>query len=412
LAVVAPCGAANRGWSGRDRAAVVDWWSGALFSPKTLLSTAVSAPGAAVRRALGRRSAALVGERRLCGFPKDWLMIRRPMLPRACPGILFVFLMIMSAAAQAQDATTQDRLDRLERDLSMLQRQVYRSTGGEAPAGAESGSNAAVDLQVRMDRLEQQMRDLTGRVEDETNQFQQLSQRLEQINSDIDVRLGQVQTREGGPALPPRPPVGAFANAEASPYADTASMPPYRRPPPPPPPPGYGTLTPPGSEMGAPPSYNGQAQLTPPPMASAGGAETLRPPGSDTMPAGSASEQYNAAFGLLRQADYQAAEEALRTFVQQHPNDPLAGNAQYWLGESFYVRGRYSDAAAAFADGYKRYPRGPKAADSLLELGKSLARADQRHNACIALMQLDHDFPHPSSAIKERAMQEKKRLGC
>ena len=92
--------------------------------------------------------------------------------------------------------------------------------------------------------------------------------------------------------------------------------------------------------------------------------------------------------------------------------DPLAGNAQYWLGESFYARGKYAEAAAAFADGYKRYPRGPKAADGLLKLGMSLARANQKHNACIALMQLDHDFPHPGSAIKDRSAQEKKRLGC
>ncbi len=138
----------------------------------------------------------------------------------------------------------------------------------------------------------------------------------------------------------------------------------------------------------------------------------MRPPGDETLPSASPSSQYNAAFGLLRRADYPAAEDALRNFIQQYPTNPLAGNAQYWLGESFYVRGKYADAAAAFAEGYKRYPRGPKAADGLLKLGMSLARADQKHNACIALMQLDHEFPHPGSAIKDRSAQEKKRLGC
>jgi tol-pal system protein YbgF len=138
----------------------------------------------------------------------------------------------------------------------------------------------------------------------------------------------------------------------------------------------------------------------------------LRPPGALALPSGSASAQYNSAFGLLRRADYPAAEDALRSFVEQHPNDPLAGNAQYWLGESFYARGRYAEAAAAFAEEYKRYPKGPKAADGLLKLSMSLARANQKHNACIALMQLDHDFPHPGSAVKDRATQEKKRLGC
>jgi tol-pal system protein YbgF len=130
------------------------------------------------------------------------------------------------------------------------------------------------------------------------------------------------------------------------------------------------------------------------------------------LPPGSALDQYNFAFGLIKQADYPAAEAALRSFVQQHPNDTLAGNAQYWLGETYYQRERFSDAASAFAEGYKRYPKGTKAPDNLLKLGMSLARTNQRQNACTALAQLDHDFPNPGNAIKERAKDEKKKLGC
>ena len=130
------------------------------------------------------------------------------------------------------------------------------------------------------------------------------------------------------------------------------------------------------------------------------------------MPGSSPSEQYNHAYGLLKQADYPAAEEAFRNFVSQHPGDSLAGSAQYWLGETFYARGKYADAATAFAEGYKRYPKGTKAADDLLKLGMSLARANQKQNACVALAQLDRDFPHPGAAIKDRAVAEKKRLGC
>ena len=102
-------------------------------------------------------------------------------------------------------------------------------------------------------------------------------------------------------------------------------------------------------------------------------AGNLRPPSAGELPAGSASAQYNAAFGLLKQADYPAAEEALKTFIAQHPKDPLAGSAQYWLGETYYARGRYAEAASAFAEGYKNYPKGTKAADDLLKLGMSLA---------------------------------------
>ena len=99
-------------------------------------------------------------------------------------------------------------------------------------------------------------------------------------------------------------------------------------------------------------------------------------------------------------------------FVAQHPKDPLAGSAQYWLGETYYTRGRYAEAASAFAEGYKNYPKGTKAADDLLKLGMSLARANQKQNACVAFAQLDHDFPLPGAAIRDRATVEKKRLGC
>ena len=161
-------------------------------------------------------------------------MIRRPFLPQAYPAALCVLVAMAAVApARAQDAVTAERLDRLERDLSMLQRQVYRG-GGAPPPGAESSGGTAVDLQVRMDRIEQQMRDLTGRVESETNQVQQLSQRLEQVNSDIDLRLGQGQGRQAG-APPPRPPTAAWASAAPASLADPAATVPafYGRPPPP-----------------------------------------------------------------------------------------------------------------------------------------------------------------------------------
>ena len=132
-------------------------------------------------------------------------MIRRSFLPQARPALLLVMLSMAPAVmafaqdAAAQDAATQERLDRIERDLSMLQRQVYRDSGDTAPAGV-AGTSTAVNLQVRMDRLEQQMRDLTGRVENMTNEVEQLRQRLEQVNSDIDVRLGQGQAQLSGSA--------------------------------------------------------------------------------------------------------------------------------------------------------------------------------------------------------------------
>jgi tol-pal system protein YbgF len=350
-------------------------------------------------------------------------MIRRLILrpPRSILFLAFVAVTLPNPAARAQDRAMQDRLDRLERDLSMLQRQVYR--GGPAQV-VGAGSPGAVDAELRMERLEAQMRELTGRVEDAVNGVEQLRRRLEQINSDIDLRFSQGQGQSQGPArnsalsahasagMTDSSPAGQFAMRGPFPNAGSVRSSPATDPVPPgtlvPPPPermgGAGTLTPPGT-----PSGPTQPVPDTPSFEAAG---NFRPPSARGLPSASASEQYNAAFGLLKQADYPAAEGALRSFVAQHPKDALAGSAQYWLGETYYARGRYAEAATAFAEGYKNYPKGSKAADDLLKLGMALARANQKQNACVAFAQLDHDFPNPGSSVKEHSLAEKKRLGC
>ena len=54
-------------------------------------------------------------------------------------------------------------------------------------------------------------------------------------------------------------------------------------------------------------------------------------------------------------------KKRLWLFLEKHPQDDLASNAQYWLGETYYVRKNYQDAAFAFAEGYQRYPESRKA---------------------------------------------------
>ena len=80
-------------------------------------------------------------------------------------------------------------------------------------------------------------------------------------------------------------------------------------------------------------------------------------------------QKYEAAYGLLLQQEYGAAQQAFADFVGQHGKHRLAGNAQYWLGETFYVRGRYKDAAGAFLAGYRKFAASAKAPDSLSQTG-------------------------------------------
>jgi tol-pal system protein YbgF len=350
-------------------------------------------------------------------------MSRQSLLPCAWLSIAFGLAVVGAPTmAWSQDSSTQERLDRLERDLNMLQRQVYR---GAPPAVGGGGGGLAVDSQIRMDRLEAQMRDLTGRVEEFVNQIEQIRQRVEQVSSDVDTRFGQT-TAGAGPLAPVNPapvrpgsaglprPTRQFA-AE-TPGAADEDLPPPRRAsgtlPGAPFPPGTAVAPPGGTDPDAPAPIFGT--LTPPSAKTelAGAAPAGRPPATGVLGGGSAAEQYNHAFGLLKQADYPAAEAALKAFVEQHPTDPMAGNAQYWLGETYYTRSRFLEAASAFAEGYKRYPKSAKAADNLLKLSMALGRANQKQNACLALAQLDHDFPKAGAAVIEHAAAEKKRLGC
>ncbi|HWE75060.1 MAG TPA: tol-pal system protein YbgF [Stellaceae bacterium] len=264
------------------------------------------------------------------------------------------------------------------------------------PARAQSG----FQTDQRIDALQDQMRQMTGRIEELNNEVIQLKAQLDRQASDNDVRFQQLQG--GGGALntaPPQP--NQFGPGSGSP---SAQLPPQPRPP-------LGA----GADPSQPPSRSGNlgtlssGRQPPPPdepppqqQAAAGGA----------LPSGNAQDQYNYAMGLLTQANYPAAEQAMRAFVQKYPKDPLAGNAQYWLGETFYVRKDYGNAATAFAQGYEKYPKGPKAADDLLKLGMSLTALNQKADACRSFARLAHDFPSPPQSIKDRLTAERQRAGC
>ena len=130
------------------------------------------------------------------------------------------------------------------------------------------------------------------------------------------------------------------------------------------------------------------------------------------LPAGTGKQQYDFAFSLLRQANYDQAEVALQEFVRAHGKDPLASNARYWLGETFYVRAAYVQAAEVFLEGYQADPKGPKAPDSLLKLGMSLAGLDKKREACAAFDKLLKDFPSANAGLKNTVAREKQKSGC
>ncbi len=127
------------------------------------------------------------------------------------------------------------------------------------------------------------------------------------------------------------------------------------------------------------------------------------------LPAGDAGSLYRQAYGDLQQ-DYRAAEAAFRQFLALYPNDTLAGNAQYWLGETHFARGDYKGAADAYLKGYKAYQKSEKAPDTLLKLGMSLAALGQKQEACSTFGELDAKYPKAPEACA-RPGQERARQG-
>jgi tol-pal system protein YbgF len=130
------------------------------------------------------------------------------------------------------------------------------------------------------------------------------------------------------------------------------------------------------------------------------------------LPGGDAQTLYQQGYGALLQKDYAGAEDAFRQLVDTYPNDPLAGDAQYWIGESYYVRGQYKNAADAFLHGYKKYKKGQKAPDTLLKLGMSLAELGQKEAACSTFNELKAKFPQAPQHIGEEAKFWRKKAGC
>jgi tol-pal system protein YbgF len=126
----------------------------------------------------------------------------------------------------------------------------------------------------------------------------------------------------------------------------------------------------------------------------------------------SPKQLYETAYGYLLQRDYGAAEAAFDDFLRRHPNDPLAGNAQYWLGESLYVRGQYRAAAGAFLKGYQTYSKSAKAPENLLKLAMSLNKLGQKDAACSSFQELATKFPSAPPHVKTTAQAERQRAGC
>ena len=123
-------------------------------------------------------------------------------------------------------------------------------------------------------------------------------------------------------------------------------------------------------------------------------------------------EIYQRAYSILSKGDIEAARIAFKTFIEDYPDHNLTSNAYYWLGQTFYVRQFYQNAATTFAEGYIKFPKGSKAADQLFKLAISLDSLKKTTEACATFKKLDEKFPNAPSRISNRAKTYKEKLDC
>lgn len=307
------------------------------------------------------------------------------------------------AWAQTDTRGLVDRLDRLERDLNTLQSQVYRNqvggttvitspalgggspTSGATPSGNVSGDAYSI-LDSRLNALESQVRDLTGQVEKINFTGNQLSSKIDRMQADNDFRFKELETKVGVGGAP------AGASAGDKPPADAGQPAPGALPGAPP-----GNLVHSGNQSSAPPAPSTPAAATSAPPALVGKTP---------------QEQYDYAFGLLRNSDYDGSTRAFQAFIAQHPQDPLAGNAMYWLGQIPYSQGQYEQAAVTFLDAYRKYPKSAKAGESLLKVGLAMSNLGKKKEACAALARFTGEYPDAADNLRRQATQEKQKLQC
>ena len=130
------------------------------------------------------------------------------------------------------------------------------------------------------------------------------------------------------------------------------------------------------------------------------------------LPDSSPEKQYEFAVSFIKVGDYETAELALREFVDIHPDHKLAGNAQYWYGETFRVRQLYQDAATAYLNGYQKYPKSSKAPVNLLKLGVMLVQIGEKEQGCSMILGVKDQYPKAKQSVIQKAEYEKKKFNC
>ncbi|MDA0781217.1 MAG: tol-pal system protein YbgF [Rickettsiales bacterium] len=262
---------------------------------------------------------------------------------------------------QLEQQRLNDRLNKMENNLNILQKQFYKN--GKAPASFDNYDDASPNTQVRIDEIEEKLRDLMGKIEQNQFNITNALKQIQKVSQDIDFRLSEMEKKQTHNSL------GSNINSPA-------------------------------------PNTNANDKKEPELVGKLENAtrESVAPIDEN--------DQYDKAFMYLRNAEYDKAESMLKAFIDNNAESSLISNAYYWLGETFYVRENFEQSAVNFLKGYQKLPKGNKAADNLLKLAMSLNKMNKKKEACTTFTKLEKEFPEAEKAIKDKVSEEKKAINC
>lgn len=305
--------------------------------------------------------------------------------------LIFTLIIFASYRVHAQDTELiLQELQILQKDIKTLEKAVYSQPGtGMSSSGKTSNSNDDVLTQhlLKLSDLEEQFKILTNNFEEINFKLDKLSSRITKVQVDNQMRFQDLErsglnqgTSTVSSGIIKLPGSGEAQDLGGVSDSDIASL--------------------------------EQVQKTQS-VESVGTVVTETAQRTEKiLPETSPEEQYKFAISFLKVGDYETAEFALREFVDVNSNHDLAGNAQFWYGETFRIRQLYQDAASAYLDGYQKYPKSKKAPRNLLELGVMMVQLGEKTQGCKMILGIKKQYPTASQSVIQRAEYNRKKFGC
>jgi tol-pal system protein YbgF len=245
----------------------------------------------------------------------------------------------------------------------------------------------AAGMRLRLSTIEENLRQVSGQTAELVQSLDKLMQQVETVRLDNEFRFQQIEGTMGRAARDP----DAMPSEEPEVLGQIRMATPVEK------------LDAPVSEGEVGIALIGEGDLA---TQNTAGEAVMRPPLNDPK------DLYERALADLRSGAYSGAQTDFEQMLTRFPAHKLSGNAQYWLGETFYVRRQFKQAAEAFLAGYTTYQQSTKAPDSLLKLGMTLAAMGEKKTSCDAFKELAVKFPQAPQSVTKRAQIEKSRVGC